>query len=61
MFKSSLLNTDTKFNSWIVHRVKQLSNNVEADVFAMFLEGVEDPNEVCCILECIFVMNVMEK
>ncbi|CAJ0607334.1 unnamed protein product [Cylicocyclus nassatus] len=34
------------FLEWVVQRLKQLNSSVEADVLAMFIEGVENPDEV---------------
>ncbi|EYC17752.1 hypothetical protein Y032_0029g1850 [Ancylostoma ceylanicum] len=34
------------FLEWVVNRLKQLNSTVEADVLAMFIEGVENPDEV---------------
>ncbi|KAK6735093.1 hypothetical protein RB195_018345 [Necator americanus] len=34
------------FLDWVVQRLKQLNSTVEADVLAMFIEGVENPDEV---------------
>ncbi|VDM52827.1 unnamed protein product [Angiostrongylus costaricensis] len=37
---------NTAFIDWVVQRLKQLSSTVEADVLAMFIEGIENPDEV---------------
>uniref|UniRef100_A0A0K0D5I6 PWI domain-containing protein n=1 Tax=Angiostrongylus cantonensis TaxID=6313 RepID=A0A0K0D5I6_ANGCA len=34
------------FIDWVVQRLKQLNSTVEADVLAMFIEGVENPDDV---------------
>lgn len=34
------------FLDWVVQRLKQLNSSVEADVLAVFIEGVENPDEV---------------
>ncbi|KAK5983870.1 GYF domain-containing protein, partial [Trichostrongylus colubriformis] len=34
------------FLEWVVQRLKELNSTVEADVLAMFIEGVENPDEV---------------
>ncbi|PIO54634.1 hypothetical protein TELCIR_23997, partial [Teladorsagia circumcincta] len=34
------------FLEWVVQRLKELNSTVEAEVLAMFIEGVENPDEV---------------
>ncbi|CAI4233003.1 unnamed protein product [Auanema sp. JU1783] len=47
--KSSGSRSDVKensFKSWVVNRLKQLNDSVDAEVLADFLKSVENPNEV---------------
>ena len=37
------------FTKWIVKRVHELNSNVDAEVFAAFIEGIESPNEVSAV------------
>lgn len=41
-----LAEDNSVFLEWVVNRLKQLNSTVEADVLAMFIEGVENPDEV---------------
>lgn len=45
-FKQSMTGSDNALTSWMINRVKQLNPQVDADVFAAFIEGVDNPNEV---------------
>uniref|UniRef100_A0A0R3S1L7 GYF domain-containing protein n=1 Tax=Elaeophora elaphi TaxID=1147741 RepID=A0A0R3S1L7_9BILA len=46
IFKQSVTNSGNALTSWMINRVKQLNPQVDADVFAAFIEGVDNPNEV---------------
>ncbi|CAG9538204.1 unnamed protein product [Cercopithifilaria johnstoni] len=46
IFKQSVTNSGNALTSWMINRVKQLNQQVDADVFAAFIEGVDNPNEV---------------
>uniref|UniRef100_A0A1I7W2A0 GYF domain-containing protein n=1 Tax=Loa loa TaxID=7209 RepID=A0A1I7W2A0_LOALO len=46
IFKQSVTSSGNALTSWMVNRVKQLNPQVDADVFAAFIEGVDNPNEV---------------
>uniref|UniRef100_A0A915Q3H9 GYF domain-containing protein n=1 Tax=Setaria digitata TaxID=48799 RepID=A0A915Q3H9_9BILA len=46
IFKQSVTSTGNALSSWMINRVKQLNPQVDADVFAAFIEGVDNPNEV---------------
>ncbi|VDK34988.1 unnamed protein product [Anisakis simplex] len=46
LFKQSVSSQVNTFTSWIVQRVKHLNGQVDADVFAAFIEGVDSPDEV---------------
>ncbi|VDK82830.1 unnamed protein product [Litomosoides sigmodontis] len=46
IFKQSVTNSGSALTSWMINRVKQLNSQVDADVFAAFIEGVDNPNEV---------------
>ncbi|VDN04057.1 unnamed protein product [Thelazia callipaeda] len=44
IFKQAV--ADNPLTSWMIGRVKELNPQVDADVFAAFIEGVDNPNEV---------------
>ncbi|VIO95044.1 Uncharacterized protein BM_BM2317 [Brugia malayi] len=46
IFKQSVTSSGNALTSWMINRVKQLNPQVDADVFAAFIEGVDNPNEV---------------
>ncbi|VDK52759.1 unnamed protein product [Gongylonema pulchrum] len=46
LFTQSVTGSDNALTSWMIGRVKQLNAQVDADVFAAFIEGVDNPNEV---------------
>uniref|UniRef100_A0A1I8EIE4 GYF domain-containing protein n=1 Tax=Wuchereria bancrofti TaxID=6293 RepID=A0A1I8EIE4_WUCBA len=46
IFKQSVASSGSALTSWMINRVKQLNPQVDADVFAAFIEGVDNPNEV---------------
>ncbi|VDM45170.1 unnamed protein product [Toxocara canis] len=46
LFKQSVGGGGNAFTNWVVQRVKQLNSQVDADVFAAFIEGVDSPDEV---------------
>ncbi|KAL3995540.1 GYF domain family protein [Acanthocheilonema viteae] len=46
IFKQSVTSSGNALTSWMINRVKQLNQQVDADVFAAFIEGVDNPNEV---------------
>ncbi|KAM3715672.1 GYF domain-containing protein, partial [Dirofilaria immitis] len=46
IFKQSITNSGNALTGWMINRVKQLNPEVDADVFAAFIEGVDNPNEV---------------
>lgn len=47
LFQSQQVSNDP-FIVWITDRVKQLNKDIDADVFASFIEGVDSPNDVSC-------------
>ncbi|VDK76418.1 unnamed protein product [Onchocerca ochengi] len=46
IFKQSVTSSGNALTNWMINRVKQLNPQVDADVFAAFIEGVDNPNEV---------------
>jgi hypothetical protein len=38
--------SDDKFTTWIIKRVKELNSSVDAEVFANFIAQIDSPNEV---------------
>ncbi|VDO42808.1 unnamed protein product, partial [Onchocerca flexuosa] len=46
IFKQSVTSSGNALTNWMINRVKQLNSQVDADVFAAFIEGVDNPNEV---------------
>uniref|UniRef100_A0A915BU74 GYF domain-containing protein n=1 Tax=Parascaris univalens TaxID=6257 RepID=A0A915BU74_PARUN len=46
LFKQSVTGGGNAFTNWIVQRVKELNSQVDADVFAAFIEGVDSPDEI---------------
>lgn len=38
--------TMDQFTVWLIKRVRQLNPNVEAELFASLVEGIESPNDV---------------
>uniref|UniRef100_A0A9J2PQ96 PWI domain-containing protein n=1 Tax=Ascaris lumbricoides TaxID=6252 RepID=A0A9J2PQ96_ASCLU len=53
LFKQSVTGGGNAFTNWIVQRVKELNSQVDADVFAAFIEGVDSPDEVSRIIVLI--------
>lgn len=46
LFKDSLSINNCPFTSWIIQRVNQLNSSVDADVFASFIQDVDNPDDV---------------